>query len=50
MIILKDITDLVRGEHMKSMQKVTDMMIASTSNDMRTPLNTIISMHKLVET
>ena len=50
MIILKDITELVRGEHIKSMQQVTDMMIASTSHDMRTPLNSIISMLKLVET
>ena len=50
MIILKDITELVRGEHMKSMQRIADMMIASTSHDMRTPLNTVISMHKLIET
>lgn len=25
-------------------------MIASTSHDMRTPLNTIINMHKMIET
>jgi K+-sensing histidine kinase KdpD len=48
MIILKDISELVKGEHLKTLEKVTDIMIASTSHDMRTPLNTIINMIKLV--
>jgi K+-sensing histidine kinase KdpD len=48
MIILKDISELVKGEYLKTMEKVTDIMIASTSHDMRTPLNTVINMIKLV--
>jgi signal transduction histidine kinase len=49
MIILKDITQLVQSEYLKTVEKVTDIMIASTSHDMRTPLNTVISMLKLIE-
>jgi K+-sensing histidine kinase KdpD len=49
MIILRDITDLIRSEYVKTVEKVTDIMIASTSHDMRTPLNTIISMITLIK-
>ena len=31
------------------MERVSDVMIASTSHDMRTPLNTIINMHRMIE-
>jgi K+-sensing histidine kinase KdpD len=48
MIILKDISELVRGEYLRTVEKVTDTMIASTSHDMRTPLNPVINMIKLV--
>jgi signal transduction histidine kinase len=48
MIVLKDISELVKGEHLKTLEKVTNIMIATTSHDMRTPLNTIINMIKLV--
>lgn len=30
-------------------EKLSNIMIASTSHDMRTPLNTILNMHKLIE-
>lgn len=49
MVVLKDISDIVRVEYAKSVEKISDIMIASTSHDMRTPLNTIINMHKLIE-
>lgn len=49
MVVLKDISDIVKAEYAKSVEKISDIMIASTSHDMRTPLNTIINMHKLIE-
>jgi signal transduction histidine kinase len=49
LIIMRDITDLVQGEYLKSVEKLTEVMIASTSHDMRTPLNTIINMLSLIK-
>ena len=49
MIVLRDISEMVKNEYIKTVEKVSDMMIASTSHDMRTPLNTIVSMISLVE-
>ncbi|CDW74726.1 multi-sensor hybrid histidine kinase [Stylonychia lemnae] len=49
MLILRDISELVKGEYTRSIQKLTEVMVASTSHDMRTPLNTIINMHQLLE-
>jgi signal transduction histidine kinase len=49
LIILNDITQLVNVEYGRSIEKISDIMIASTSHDMRTPLNTIVNMHTLLE-
>ena len=49
MIILRDITDLVQKEYNRSISKLSEIMVASTSHDMRTPLNTILNMHNLIE-
>ena len=49
MIILRDITDLVKSEYYRTIEKVSDIMIASASHDMKTPLNTIINMHCMLE-
>jgi signal transduction histidine kinase len=49
MIILRDITDIVKMEYARSVEKMSDIMIASTSHDMRTPLNTIKSMLEIME-
>jgi len=49
MIILRDITDLVQKEYNRSISKLSEIMVASTSHDMRTPLNTIINMHNIIE-
>jgi K+-sensing histidine kinase KdpD len=49
MVILRDITDIAKNEYARSVEKISDIMIASTSHDMRTPLNTMIAMHKLLE-
>jgi signal transduction histidine kinase len=39
----------VNNEYAKSMNKVSELMIASTSHDMRTPINTTLSMINLLE-
>ena len=46
---MRDITELLKAEYVKSIEKLSDIMIASTSHDMRTPLNTIINMQSLIE-
>lgn len=48
MIIIRDITELVKVEYARNVEKITEIMVASTSHDMRTPLNTIINMHQLI--
>ena len=35
-------------EYAKAAEKMTDIMIASTSHDMRTPLNSIDNMLKMI--
>lgn len=47
--MLRDITDLVRSEYARSIEKLSEIMIASTSHDMRTPLNAIINMIRLIQ-
>ena len=49
LIIIRDISELVKSEYLKSIEKLSEIMIASTSHDMRTPLNTIISMLALLK-
>ncbi len=45
---MRDISALIKSEHLKSVDKLSEIMIASTSHDMRTPLNTIINMLLLI--
>jgi K+-sensing histidine kinase KdpD len=49
MIIIRDISELLKTEQAQTIQKVAECMIATTSHDMRTPLNTIISMHQMID-
>ena len=49
MIIIREISELSKLEYARSLERLTEIMIASTSHDMRTPLNTVITMHKLIE-
>ena len=49
MVILRDITEVVRKEYTRSIAKLSEIMVASASHDMRTPLNTIINMHHIIE-
>ena len=48
MIVLRDISEIVNSEYLKSVEKLSEIMIASTSHDMRTPLNTIMNMLQLL--
>ena len=41
-------TDLVNAEQFYMKEQLTDVMIASTSHDMKTPLNSIMSMADLI--
>jgi signal transduction histidine kinase len=49
MIVLRDVTELIQAEQSRSIEKLSDVMIASTSHDMRTPLNTIVNMQTMIE-
>jgi two-component system sensor histidine kinase EvgS len=48
-MILRDISELVKVEYARSIERISDIMIASTSHDMRTPLNTILTMLSMIE-
>jgi len=48
LIILRDISELIKGEQLRSVEKLSDIMVAQTSHDMRTPLNTILNMLQLI--
>ena len=45
LVIITDISELIKTEHSRSIEKLSEIMIASTSHDMRTPLNSILNMH-----
>lgn len=47
-IILRDVSEFLKVEYAQTIEKVADSMIASTSHDMRTPLNAITNMIELV--
>jgi K+-sensing histidine kinase KdpD len=49
MIIIRNVSEFVKVEYAKTIEKVTDSMIAATSHDMRTPLNAITNMIELVQ-
>ncbi len=46
---MSNISSIIQGEYAKSIETLSNIMVASTSHDMRTPLNTIINMHNLIE-
>lgn len=50
MIILREISEVSKLEYARSLERISEIMIASTSHDMRTPLNTIVNMHRLIKT
>lgn len=39
----------MNSEYARSIENLSEVMIASTSHDMRTPLNTIIAMHQMMK-
>lgn len=44
LILIRDIQELSKVEYARSLEKLSEIMIASTSHDMRTPLNTTMNM------
>jgi|LauGreDrversion4_2_1035121.scaffolds.fasta_scaffold1854712_1 signal transduction histidine kinase len=48
MIIIKNITELVRYQQTERENKMYELFTATVSHEMRTPLNSIISLIKVV--
>jgi signal transduction histidine kinase len=46
MVVIRDITSGIKYEKLKLHSKLADMLTATISHDMRTPLNAIISISK----
>ncbi len=46
---MSNITSIIKVEQAKTIEKMSNIMVASTSHDMRTPLNTILNMHCMIE-
>jgi K+-sensing histidine kinase KdpD len=46
---MRDISDIIKAEYARSVEKLSEIMIASTSHDMRTPLNTIVNMLLMIK-
>jgi two-component system sensor histidine kinase EvgS len=49
MVLLNDITSLVKAESLKASERSRDLIVATTSHELRTPLNSIIGMLSLME-
>jgi K+-sensing histidine kinase KdpD len=50
MVVIRDITSGIKYEKLKMHSKLADMLTATVSHDMRTPLNAIISISKYLIT
>lgn len=48
-VVLTDITSIIQVETVKTIEKMSSIVIATTSHDMRTPLNTILNMHNFIK-
>jgi signal transduction histidine kinase len=46
---VRDINEISEIAYARQLEKLTEIMIATTSHDMRTPLNTIINTIKLIQ-
>lgn len=42
-------TELITAEQTRTTQRLTEIMVATTSYYLRTPLNSILNMHSLIE-
>lgn len=47
--MINDISAIVKTEYMAALNKSKDQWIATTSHELKTPLNSIIGMHALLE-
>jgi two-component system aerobic respiration control sensor histidine kinase ArcB len=48
MITMRDVSKMIQNEKLKVNSELTDMLAATISHDMRTPLNAIITVSKNV--
>ena len=48
LFIMRDVTDLIKTEYDRNVAKLSEIMIASASHDMRTPLNAIIGLSSTI--
>jgi signal transduction histidine kinase len=49
LVILNDISELMKAEHIRASNKTQEMMTATTSHELKTPLNSINGMLTLLE-
>ena len=49
MIIFREISEVSKLEYARSLERISEIMIASTSHDMRTPLNAITNMLYMIK-
>jgi signal transduction histidine kinase len=49
LFMVNDITGIIRQEQMEAMNKAKDQWVATTSHELKTPLNAIIGMHSLLD-
>ena len=49
LLVLRNISEIVKNEYARSLEKISEIMVASTSHDMRTPLHTMLTMIKLIK-
>jgi signal transduction histidine kinase len=49
LVIVNDITDLISAEQLRAQNKSKDLILATTSHELKTPLNSINGMHLLLE-
>lgn len=47
--IAREVTDLIKAEYTRTASHLSEMLFASISHDMRTPLNSIIQMHDILD-
>lgn len=49
LLVLRNISEIVKNEYARSLEKISEIMVASTSHDMRTPLHTMLTMIRLIK-
>lgn len=47
--IVREVTDIMKAEYERTANYLSEVMFASISHEMRTPLNSIIQMHDILD-